>query len=76
MSLPYHFGNGWFGGLIPVLATALATATGNLYAGLLFPIAIGLMTFIVGSIWLRNTRNVDLASETPVGQALSSTVAA
>ena len=76
MSLPYHFGNGWFGGLIPVLATALATATGNLYAGLLFPITIGLMTFIVGSLWLRNTRNVDLASETPVGQALSSTVAA
>jgi MFS family permease len=57
MSLPYHFGNGWFGGFLPLIATALVARTGNMYAGLIYPIAIALMTFIVGSITLRETRH-------------------
>ena len=57
MSLPYHFGNGWFGGFLPLIATALVARTGNMYAGLIYPISIALMTFIVGSITLRETRH-------------------
>ncbi|MEO8575639.1 MAG: MFS transporter [Gemmatimonadales bacterium] len=56
MSLPYHFGNGWFGGFLPLIATALVARTGNIYAGLAYPIGIALMTFIVGSIVLPETR--------------------
>jgi MFS family permease len=57
MSLPYHFGNGWFGGFLPLIATALVARTGNIYAGLFYPSAIALMTFIVGSIVLDETRH-------------------
>jgi MFS family permease len=56
MSLPYHFGNGWFGGFLPLIATALVARTGNIYAGLIYPTAIAIMTFIVGSITLEETR--------------------
>ncbi|MEX1185622.1 MAG: MFS transporter [Gemmatimonadaceae bacterium] len=52
LSLPYHFGNGWFGGFLPLIATALVARTGNIYAGLLFPITIALTTFVVGSLYL------------------------
>jgi MFS family permease len=55
MSLPYHFGNGWFGGFLPLIATALVARTGNIYAGLIYPSAIALMTFIVGTITLHET---------------------
>ena len=55
MSLPYHFGNGWFGGFLPLIATALVARTGNIYAGLIYPSVIALMTFIVGSITLDET---------------------
>ncbi len=57
MSLPYHFGNGWFGGFLPLIATALVARTGNIYAGLFYPSAIALMTFIVGSLVLEETRH-------------------
>jgi MFS family permease len=57
MSLPYHFGNGWFGGFLPLIATALVARTGNIYAGLVYPSAIALMTFIVGSLVLEETRH-------------------
>ena|SRR5687768_823738 len=57
MSLPYHFGNGWFGGFLPLIATALVARTGNIYAGLIYPIAIAAMTFVVGSIMLKETRH-------------------
>jgi MFS family permease len=57
MSLPYHFGNGWFGGFLPLIATAMVARTGNIYAGLIYPSVIALMTFIVGSIVLRETRD-------------------
>ena len=57
MSLPYHFGNGWFGGFLPLIATALVAKTGNIYAGLLYPTAIALITFAVGSVALTETRD-------------------
>ena len=56
MSLPYHFGNGWFGGFLPLIATALVARTGNIYAGLIYPVVIALMTFVVGSMVLTETR--------------------
>jgi MFS family permease len=52
LSLPYHFGNGWFGGFLPLIATALVARTGNIYAGLLFPITVALTTFVIGSLYL------------------------
>jgi MFS family permease len=57
MSLPYHFGNGWFGGFLPLIATALVARTGNIYAGLVYPSVIALMTFVVGSLVLEETRH-------------------
>jgi MFS family permease len=55
MSLPYHFGNGWFGGFLPLISTALVARTGNIYAGLIYPIAVAILTFIVGSLYLRES---------------------
>lgn len=55
MSLPYHFGNGWFGGFLPLIATALVARTGNMYAGLIYPTVIAALTFIVGSLTLEET---------------------
>jgi len=60
MSLPYHIGNGWFGGFLPPIAVALVAATGNIYAGLWYPIGIAAMTFIVGMIFVPETKNVDI----------------
>lgn len=62
MSLPYHIGNGWFGGTLPLLATALVAKTGNIYYGLWYPVIIALMTFIIGGIFLKETRNMKLDS--------------
>jgi MFS family permease len=62
MSLPYHIGNGWFGGMLPLLATAVVAATGDIYAGLWYPIAVAVMTLVVGSLFLRDTRGVDIAT--------------
>src|ERR1700761_465066 len=62
MSLPYHIGNGWFGGLLPPIAVALVAATGNIYAGLWYPIAIAAMTFIVGLIFVPETKDVDITA--------------
>jgi MFS family permease len=55
LSLPYHIGNGVFGGLLPVIGLTLVAETGNIYAGLYYPIGIAAITFIVGSIFLRET---------------------
>jgi len=60
MSLPYHIGNGWFGGMLPLLATAIMAMTGNIYAGLWYPIAVALLTFVVGSIFLPETKDADI----------------
>src|SRR5438045_151516 len=65
MSLPYHFGNGWFGGFLPIIATSLVARTGNLYAGLAFPIVVALITFVVGSILLRDQHTDSIWAEAP-----------
>jgi len=57
MSLPYHIGNGWFGGMLPLLATAMVAAAGNIYYGLWYPILVAAMTFVVGSIWIKETKD-------------------
>ena len=64
VSLPYHFGNGYFGGWLPFIATALVASTGNIYAGLWFPIGIAVMTFIIGMIFLKETNKVSIHDET------------
>ena len=56
MSLPYHIGNGWFGGMLPLLATAMVASTGNIYAGLWYPIVVAVMTAVVGFLFLREPR--------------------
>ena len=61
MSLPYHIGNGVFGGLTPYVATLLVDRTGNIYAGLAYPIAIAAMTFVVGLLLVKERRGVSLA---------------
>ncbi|HEX9807638.1 MAG TPA: MFS transporter [Alteraurantiacibacter sp.] len=55
MSLPYHIGNGWFGGFLPTIAFAMVAATGNIYAGLWYPIGIALLTLVVGLLFLPET---------------------
>ena len=63
MSLPYHIGNGWFGGLLPLVATAMVAAAGNIYFGLWFPIVIALLTVVIGGIFLRNTKDANLEAD-------------
>jgi MFS family permease len=61
MSLPYHIGNGWFGGFLPTTAFAVVLLTGNIYSGLWYPIIVAGMTFIIGSLFLRETKDVDIS---------------
>ena len=61
MSLPYHIGNGWFGGFLPTTAFALVALTGNIYSGLWYPIVIALMTLVIGTLFLRETKDVDIS---------------
>jgi MFS family permease len=63
MSFPYHIGNGWFGGFLPFIVLAITTATGNFYAGLWYPIIVALMTFIIGTLLLRETKDTDIRAE-------------
>lgn len=60
MSLPYHIGNGWFGGLLPATAFAIVASTGDIYAGLWYPIGFALMTFVIGTLFVRETKDRDL----------------
>ena len=60
MSLPYHIGNGWFGGLLPTTAFAIVAQTGNMYNGLWYPIIIAGMTLVVGMLFIKETRDVDI----------------
>jgi hypothetical protein len=56
MSLPYHIGNGWFGGMLPLTATAVVAATGNIFAGLWYPIIVAGITLIFGMLFVRETK--------------------
>ncbi len=60
VSLPYHIGNGWFGGFLPAIAFAIVAATGNIYDGLWYPIVIAAMTLVVGVLFLRETKDTDI----------------
>jgi MFS family permease len=60
LSLPYHIGAGIFGGMLPLLATAIVAATGNIYNGLWYPILVAAMTAVVGAVSLRDTKDVDI----------------
>jgi MFS family permease len=62
MSLPYHIGNGWFGGMLPLLATAVVAATGNIYNGLWYPIGVAVMTLVIGLIFLKDTHGVNIST--------------
>jgi hypothetical protein len=57
MSLPYHIGNGWFGGMLPLTATAMVAATGDIYYGLWYPIVVAIMTLIIGTLFLKETKD-------------------
>ena len=63
MSLPYHIGNGWFGGFLPTTAFAIVAATGSIYSGLWYPVVVALMTLVVGAVFVRETKDVDIARE-------------
>ena len=63
MSLPYHLGNGWFGGFLPFIAASITISTGNMYAGLWYPIAVAVMTFVVGSTMIKETKDRPLVYE-------------
>lgn len=63
MSLPYHIGNGWFGGMLPLFATALAVASGDIYYGLWYPIIVALLTFAVGIAFLKDRKEMDIYAD-------------
>ena len=63
MSLPYHIGNGWFGGMLPLLATAMVAKAGNIYYGLWYPIIVALITFVIGLFFLKETKDVKIHEE-------------
>jgi hypothetical protein len=63
MSVPYHMGNGWFGGATPFIASSIVAATHNNFAGLWYPISVALMTFVVGSLFLPETRGTKIWDE-------------
>jgi MFS family permease len=60
MSLPYHIGNGWFGGMLPLTATAMVAVTGNIYYGLWYPIVVAVITVVIGTLFLRETKDRDI----------------
>ena len=57
MSLPYHLGNGWFGGFLPTTAFAMVAATGNIYSGLWYPVVVAGATVVIGALFIRETRH-------------------
>jgi len=63
MSLPYHIGNGWFGGFLPAISFSIVAAQGNIYSGLWYPIIIAGMTFVVGMLFLKETKDRDIYAD-------------
>jgi sugar transport protein len=62
MSLPYHIGNGWFGGFLPAIVFAIVAATGNIYSGLWYPIIVAAMSFVVALFFLPETKDRDIGT--------------
>ncbi len=69
LSLPYHIGNGVFGGLLPLIGLSVIARTGNIYAGLYYPIAVAGITFIVGTLLLQETRAVLIWKEVETAES-------
>jgi Sugar (and other) transporter len=69
MSLPYHIGNGWFGGMLPLPATAMVASSGNIYYGLWYPIGVAVLTFVVGTLFLRETKDANIATGSAQSEA-------
>jgi hypothetical protein len=69
LSVPYHIGNGWIGGMLPLLATAIVATTGNIYNGLWYPVGVTAMTLVIGGLMLRDTRDADITTGTAVEAA-------
>jgi MFS family permease len=63
MSLPYHIGNGWFGGLLPTIAFGIVAQSGNIYNGLWYPIIIAGATFVIGMLFIKETKDVDIYAQ-------------
>ncbi len=63
VSLPYHLGNGWFGGLLPLLATAMVAAAGSIYQGLWYPVVVAAATFVIGAVFLEETKDRRIHAE-------------
>ena len=63
MSLPYHIGNGWFGGMLPTISFAMVASNGNMYYGLWYPIVIAAITFVIGVLFVRETKDVDIYAD-------------
>jgi MFS family permease len=62
MSVPYHFGNGWFGGLLPAISFTVIATTGGIYDGLWYPVIIAAMSFVIGLFFVKERRNADIAA--------------
>jgi hypothetical protein len=60
VSLPYHIGNGWFGGFLPATVFAIVAATGDIYSGLWYPVVVVAMSSVIGLLFLPETKNVDI----------------
>jgi hypothetical protein len=60
MSLPYHIGNGWFGGFLPATAFAIVAAKGDIYSGLWYPVGFALFTFVIGMLFVKETRGTNI----------------
>nr|WP_315226630.1 MFS transporter [uncultured Albidiferax sp.] len=60
MSLPYHIGNGWFGGLLPTTAFAMVAATGDIFYGLWYPVVVAAATFVIGMLFIKETKDIDI----------------
>jgi len=63
LSIPYHLGNGWFGGFLPLIAAALLASTGNLFAGLIYPIVVASITVVIGGLFIKESRQVRIWDE-------------
>ncbi|HET7544133.1 MAG TPA: MFS transporter [Polyangiaceae bacterium] len=64
MSLPYHIGNGWFGGFLPAVSFSIVAAKGNIYSGLWYPIVIAVVTFIIGMLFVKETKDSEVYHQT------------
>jgi MFS family permease len=76
MSLPYHIGNGWFGGLLPTTWFAMVAATGDIYYGLWYPVIVAAATFVIGMLFIRETKDRDIYAVKPRPRRRSKTPAA